>query len=321
MILLWFPLSLIAILLLADFCYQQYASRRIQKLIDGVQPFGSTTATSSDCTQKVAVPGPDGLVLRGCLNCTSQKNARGLILFLAELHGSHWTAMTYCQGLVVAGFHVLSVDFRNQGESDSIPGYVPIHWVSEYELDDVRHILEWISNNDQLNTLPLGLLGVSRGGAAALAAACRFPQIAAVVSDSGFTTLTLVNEFLNKFSRFVVPDWFFSRLPRWHIAETLRQALRRSERKRGCRYVHPEKEPESMKCPVLLISGRRDSYVTPRVTQRVSDLIGQIDCTWIVDKAKHNRPRSMDAEEYDRRVIEHFSNAFAAVRAVNGTDE
>lgn len=55
--------------------------------------------------------------------------------------------MTYCQGLVVAGFHVLSVDFRNQGESDSIPGYVPIHWVSEYELDDVRHILEWISNN------------------------------------------------------------------------------------------------------------------------------------------------------------------------------
>jgi pimeloyl-ACP methyl ester carboxylesterase len=298
-------------LVLCDYWYHRYASKRIQGIIESVMPDGATLSVPDLSATLISIPTSDGLNLSGSLYYPTA-DSPGLVVFLPELNSDHWTAMTYARALTSAGFAVLSFDFRGQGNSDSYDGYEPSHWVTEYELTDIESVLAFIGDDPKLSQLPIGMMGVSRGGSAAMLAACRCPQVTAVVTDSGFTTMEMIHSFLDKFSRVIIPDWLFSRLPAWHVNKTLRTSLARSEKSRACRYVllKPELETYSQQ-PVLLISGDRDSYVTPTVTRTIAAALGQEDNVWIVDKAKHNRSRTKCRDEYDQRIVDHFRSAFA----------
>ncbi|MEQ9408860.1 MAG: alpha/beta fold hydrolase [Fuerstiella sp.] len=291
--------------LTADLAYRRFATRRIQDIIENVPTFAAIPAPSRPDLRAIRIPTEDGLTLEASLDAPAHPPA-GLVIFCPELNGNRWTARHYAEALVDAGFAVLAFDFRNQGASDHQPGYAPIHWVTEFELTDVQAVLNFVDSDPELSRLPLGIFGVSRGGSAALLSACRFPQIQAVVTDSGFSTMAMIRHFMNKFSRFVVPDWFFRRLPRWHIELVLRQTLARSERFRHCRYVHLEHEAKQFDRPVLLISGSRDSYVTPNVTMEIAETLNCLDQIWIVDRAKHNKSRQRAKMDYDQRIVAHF---------------
>ena len=142
----------------------------------------------------------------------------------------------------------------------------------------------------------------------ALAAACRHPRIRAVMADSSFGTMTMTRHFVERFGRYIIPEFFFSLLPTWHINRTLRHATRLSERKRGCRYVHLENEVGHLDdTAVRLVSGKRDSYVSPAVATALAEQFGGEDLLWVVDKAKHNMARTVATEEYDRYVLGHFA--------------
>lgn len=301
----WIVLSLPALLLAIDFGYRQFATRRIQAIIENVPTFAAVPASAPSGRDVVRIPTKDGLTLEGCLHLPTGE-PQGIILFCPELNGNHWTGLTYGQALLDAGFAVLAFDFRNQGCSEHQSGYQPIHWVTEFELADIEGVLAWAQQQEGLESLPVGIFGVSRGGSAALLAAARFPQIQAVVTDSGYGTMAMIQHFMTKFSRYVVPDWFFHRLPRWHVVWVLWQTLARSERSRNCSYVHLEHAARQFDRPVLMISGSRDSYVTPRVTREVARLLSCEDSVWIVENAKHNKPRVKAKDEYDDRLVQHF---------------
>ena len=302
----WTFVAVVLTAFVADFFYRRFASGRIRKIIEDVPTFAAIPTPPSPDVEVIRIPTEDNSFLEGCLHLPETDPA-GLVLFCPELNGNHWTALHYGRALIDAGFAVLAFDFRNQGGSDCREDYAPIHWVTEFELSDIRAVLDFAETEPKTKDLPIGIFGVSRGGSAALTAACRFPEIRAVVTDSGYGTMALIRHFMNKFSRFVVPDWFFSRLPDWHIDIVLRQALKRSERLRNCRYVHLDREArDSARVPHLLISGRRDSYVAPAVTENIADILGCSDSVWIVEKAKHNKSRDRSPEEYDRRLVDHF---------------
>lgn len=217
-------------------------------------------------------------------------------------------APQYCQALIDAGFAVLGFDFRNQGESFRQPDYSPIHWITEFEMSDIAAVLEFIESDHELSTLPLGIFGVSRGGAAALAAACRYPRISTVVADSSFGTMSMTRNFVCRFVRLVIPEWIYKLLPEWHIKLTLRQAMRRSEADRKCQYVHLEQEAQQLDdTRVLLIAGARDSYVTVDVSTELASDFGGQDRLWMVERAKHNMARSQDQAQYDQRITAHFA--------------
>ncbi|MEO2012928.1 MAG: alpha/beta fold hydrolase [Fuerstiella sp.] len=309
---LWMIIAIVGCtIVFCDFWYHQYASKRIQGILESVMPIGATVSQPDQTATLLSIPTSDGLKLSGSLYYPATESP-GLVVFLPELNSDHWTAVTYARALMSAGFAVLSFDFRGQGNSDSQDGYEPSHWITEFELTDIESVLAFIRDDPKLSQLPLGMMGVSRGGSAAMLAVCRYPQVAAVVTDSGFTTMEMIHSFLNKFSRVIIPDWIFSRLPNWHVNKTLRTSLTRSEKARACRYVLLKSELAThTQQPVLLISGDRDSYVTPAVTRTIAAALGQEDNVWIVNKAKHNRSRAKCPDEYDQRIVEHFSNAFA----------
>ena len=294
-------------LLLADYAYRRYASGRIRNIVENVPTFAAIPTSSIPNLKTFRVCTNDGIELEACLHLPD-KQPSAVVLFCPELNGNHWTALHYARGLVDGGIAVLAFDFRNQGNSDHQKNYAPIHWVTEFELTDIEAMLRHIDGAPDLQRLPIGIYGISRGGSAALQAACRFPQISAVVTESAYAAMPLIRSFMNKFSRFVVPDWFFNRLPAWHIELVLRQALSRSEGFRNCRYTHLDREAANYTKPTLLISGSRDSYVTPGVTNEIAAILSLDEQSWLVPKAKHNKAREKNPDKYDQVLLSHFRN-------------
>ncbi|MFM8475611.1 MAG: alpha/beta hydrolase [Planctomycetaceae bacterium] len=248
----------------------------------------------------------DGLLLHGCLMNSELPDPPGLVLFLPEHRGNHWTAYRYCQALIDQGYVILAFDFRNQGESESLEGYSPSHWMTEYEMQDVAAAMEFIGSHHLLSTLPIITFGVSRGGVAALLAACRYHRIRGVIADSAFGTITTLRFFADRFAGLYVPESLFRFFPEWHISGTLRRVMALSERRRNCHYVHLEDEVHHLESrSVLLISGSADSYISTEVARRLQQLAGSGTQLWIARGARHNSARLLHTEEYDRRVRSH----------------
>lgn len=258
----------------------------------------------------------DGLTLQGSLINSRLPDPVGLVLFLPEHRGNHWTAPRYCQALIDAGYVVMSFDFRNQGESESLVGYSPSHWMTEFEMQDVAAAMEFIEAHPVLSTLPILTFGVSRGGVAALLAACRYHRIRGVIADSAFGTITTLRFFADRFAGLFVPKSLFKFFPEWHISRTLRRVMALSERRRGCRYVHLEDEVSHLEArSVLLISGSADSYISTEVARRLQHLAGSGTQLWIARGAGHNTARIRLTDEYDRRVKVHAARCLQSQSA------
>ena len=304
----WISLVVLFVMLACDRAFRRYVTPRIVDIFENVPPFNVVTETPNPHDELLLIPTADGVTLQGSLLNGDRKDARGLILFLPELRGNHWMARRYCDALIRHGYIVMAVDFRSQGESAMMPGYSPIHWITEFEMADVEAMLEFIESRPALSTLPIIAYGVSRGGVAALVAACRYPRIRGVIADSAFGTMSMTRYFVDRFVHYVIPQWVYRLLPTWHVNLTLRNAMQQSENRRSCKYVHLEHERETFESEiVLLISGGRDSYVTPEISARLQSTIGQHCQLWIAPGAKHNMSRSVCTAEYDRRVLKHCS--------------
>lgn len=302
--------GLITLVILADVAYRLYAAVRIRHLIDNVPPFGVIEDRRDLSCEAVMIPVGEGRHLAASLYQPTT-TALGLVVFCHELDGNRWTAMSYAEALVEAGFAVLSFDFHNHGDSVVDESYAPIHWVTEIEVDDLQATLRWAKSQDRLSGLKIGLFGVSRGACAALIVASIRSDIAAVVTDSAYTTRSMIWSFTGRFSRHVCPNWFFELLPDWHVWQDINAAIRSSERRSGRRYVHLEDVVGQLESRVLLIAGSRDSYVTKLVREQLSNTLPPASDSWLVSKARHNRARQQSPEEYDARIVQHFSTYLA----------
>jgi pimeloyl-ACP methyl ester carboxylesterase len=302
----WISLLAMVALIACEQAFRRYVTPRIVDIFENVPPFNVVIEKPHPNDELLEIPVADGVTLQGSLLNADRKDAKGLVLFLPELRGNHWMARRYCDALIRDGYLVMAVDFRSQGESDLMPGYVPIHWITEYEMADVDAMLGFIESRPVLNTLPMIVFGVSRGGVAALVAACRYPRIRGVIADSAFGTMSMTKYFVDRFVSYVIPQWVYRFLPAWHVDQTLRNAIQESEKRRSCKYVHLEREQETLESSsVLLISGGCDSYVTPEIAARLQSIIGKHCQLWIAPGAKHNMSRSVCTEEYDRRILNH----------------
>lgn len=109
-------------------------------------------------------------------------------------------------------------------------------------------------------------------------------------------------------------------VPKWHVDITLRQAVELSEKGRNCQYCHLESDAKGLEAnTVLLISGGRDSYVTPEIADRLHNIVGRKAEMWIAPGAKHNMSRAIQREEYDRRVMAHVRKCLSPVTARSST--
>ncbi len=302
----------VALLVALDVVCHIVAAVLIVPLFESPPPFRPEEGLPDPAADRIDFLTTHGLQLRGAAFHTPHRPPRGVLLFCAEMGSNRWSAPHYCAGLLANGFDLFAFDFRNQGESDCLPGYTASHWLTEFEIDDVLAAIACIRAQPAWAGLPLGLLGVSRGGGAALIAASRSDSVAGVASDGAYSAADVLLHYARQWGHLYMPGWLFRLIPLWHIRLTLTLVLALSQWKRGCRYpsLHRALKGLTHK-PVLMISGELDTYVFPEMTHRLILRAGHAPGdAWIAPGAKHNRARFLNRDEYDQRLI-RFSEAWS----------
>lgn len=301
-------LSIVAGVLLVDMLIHLGFALLILPFFERPVPFSVEPSEPDPRAERISFPGSDGLTLRGSLFLRPEEESRGLILFCPEHCGDHWSAMNYCAGLWDAGFDILSFAFRNQGESDSLPGYEPRHWLTSHELSDTLSAIRYIDSRPDLASRPLGVFGISRGGCAALAAGSLTPRVRAVACEGVFSTRSLMRFYSLRWASLYLPQWALKLLPQWHINLTLQLTLQLSAWKRGLRYPRLESLLKKIPPrPVLMIAGGRDTYVPENITRSVCEAArSSCNGVWVVPSARHNMARRVDPAGYDERLEQLF---------------
>lgn len=307
--------TLLAAFLLAEIVVNVFAATLVVPIFERRPPFNVPPVEPDPSAEPIRFPTSDGLELAGSIH-RPEGMPRGLIVFCPEFGGSYWSARSYVEALIDDGFAVLAFDFRNQGESEDQPGYVPTHWLTEREVADVRSALRHAESLVEFAGLPVGMFGVSRGANAALAAAARSPQVRAVAVEGAFSTDAMMLYYAYRWAELYVPSWVIRLAPEWHLARTMRFARWVSQWRRGVRYCVLERWlPQLAGRPVLLVTGEKDSYVAPVIAERLRERIGP-SCRplWVVPEAKHNQARLADLAGYDRRLRGFFAEIAAPLR-------
>jgi len=309
----WLILILI-VLVAIDLVVQCVYVRLVLRIFETKPPFSVPETSPDPGAEHVSCVTADGVTLRGSIHRNPGISPKGLILFCPELEGSHWSATSYAHGLLEDGFALLSFDFRCQGESDTQPGYSPLHWATTFELEDVRAALRFIESRSDLSELPLGIMGVSRGSAPALIAAAESSNVKAVCCEGAYSTDALLVHFISRWATLYVPRFLLPILPMWHIRVTSVLTRLTSQFLRKRRYVVLEKWlPKLKDRSVLLVAGERDNYVHPDVGRQLQKRIDSPAVQfWLVPSAKHNRARDVGPAEYDRRLRDFFDKSLLA---------
>ncbi len=259
----------------------------------------------------------DGLTLQGAYFRTPAPNRVGVIVFSHEFHGDRWMAFDYVKDLVETGFDVFSFDFRCHGDSDRLEGYDPMCWPTAYEVDDMQSAIDYVCSRPDADRAGVGIIGVSRGAAAAICVAATDDRVRALVCDGPIASATMHVHFARRFVTIHTRvGKILARMPSWVLGMVSRVGCLVVERRRNCKIVNVEQAASEVEQPVLLIQGERDRYVPLEVTKTLRGNLAGRSRLWVVPKAKHNAAITVAATEYRRRIRRFFLRHVARQRAV-----
>lgn len=305
----WILIAVVLGILAADVLVRAAVVRLAVPMFESRPLLGAERYPPDPSAESFTIRTRDGVNLAASLFRTPRGAPRGLVLFCHETDSNRWSARVYCEGLLAAGFHVLTFDFGNHGESGCRDGYEPMHWPTEFEVEDARSALEWIAGRPDLRDLPLGVYGMSRGGSVALVVAAESSRVRCVASDGACACMECLTYYALRWGRLYVPERILNLIPKWHFQSSMWLIRTASEWRKGFRYARVSGALSRLRDkPVLMISGERDNYVIPSMTRNLFARTGQDPAgVWIVPHAKHNMARQTNPDEYDRRLVSFFS--------------
>jgi pimeloyl-ACP methyl ester carboxylesterase len=261
--------------------------------------------------EDIRFPARAGIWLQGSWLPKRSAESCGTIVFCHEYRSNRWSCRPYCEPLRESGFDIFAFDFRNHGDSDSSPGYAPMQWVSNFEVVDVLAALSYVRTRVGGSRPWIGLLGVSRGGGAAILGASRDPGVSAVCTDGAFPTNLTQLAYMLRWAKIyigegllyrVTPDWYYSLL--CGIARTL------AARRHGCRFLRVARAIRRIAPrPLLMIHGAKDNYVAPEVAQQLFERARQPKQFWLVPGARHNGSVTTAGSQYASRLVKFFQTA------------
>ena len=160
--------------------------------------------------------------------------------------------------------------------------------------------LQFLSNDPELQRMPVGCLGFSMGGAVALLAAAQFHQIGAVVTDSAYADLPRVIARTLWLS-YHIPRVPFGEVVLWGVAMRLGCRLEDLNPVRVVAAVAPR--------PLLLIHGMEDKSILPTDAHVLSQAARDPKERWFVPGAEHVDSFYIDKQAYVNKIMEFFNHA------------
>src|SRR5437660_9643022 len=131
--------------------YLPIAVRIFQEKPLFILPFGQPVAGA----EEVELTTADGLRLRGCY-LRAGAPRKGVILFGLEFGSNRWACVPYCEVLLENGYDVFAFEACGQGDSDARPGYEPLQWVTEFEVEDTRAALAYLRSRPDADPRGVG---------------------------------------------------------------------------------------------------------------------------------------------------------------------
>ncbi|MGE0456290.1 MAG: alpha/beta hydrolase [Vicinamibacteria bacterium] len=204
-------LTLVAALALFAFGWAPYylagiaTTRRFQ--FPDKENAGLTPASFQLAFEDVSFKSADGVVLKGWW--VPAENSKGTAVLLHGLNRSRIEMARKLPFLREQGWNALLFDQRHHGESGGDATTFGAH-----EKQDARAAVAWARAR---SPVPVVLWGVSLGGATATLAAAEEPQVAGVVCDSSYRSLSdTVRHHLNLFRGF---RWWLRVVPSWPVVD------------------------------------------------------------------------------------------------------
>ena len=249
----------------------------------------------------------DGLTLRGTYLATPALARQGVVVFCHEYTAQRSTAWRYVRDLLDRGYDIFTFDFRNHGASDGLSNYQPMPWVTTFEVDDVLAAVEYVTSRGDADADGVGLLGLSKGGTAALCAAAFDRRIRAVATDGAFPLEEMQIHYMRRYMQIYLRySWLLSKLPSWCLISFCRWGRYFVGLKRHCRFVHVTQVARRVRQPVFMIHGKNDTYVPLDVVHLLRSAISRRTRLWVVPGAKHNRAIGVAMHQYHRRIGRFF---------------
>lgn len=269
--------------------------------------------------ETVSFESADGLRLEGTLTPAPEDNPTApVVVFCHEYTANRHSAKKYAGFLQEAGFRIFTFDFRGHGDSEQPSGYVPRQWATEHELCDLRSALRYLRTRSDTNGASVGLFGVSRGAATAIAVASDGFRVSAVVTDGAFSTPHTLHSYMRRWRPIFVDARLLMYSEHDLILGTIRwMAMKLAEHRMGVRFVSLIPALRRLRVPCLFVHGERDGYIDMDQAKLLYGYAGGRKELWVVPDADHNRAVDADPTEYRRRVMSFFRAALGVTeRAV-----
>ncbi len=288
--------------------YLQHAVRIFQEKPLFIIPFGQPVPYA----ETVSFATSNGLSLRGCY-LPAAGPRKGVIMFGLEFGSNRWSCVPYCDFLRARGYDIFAFEFRGQGESDPQPGYEPLQWVTDFEIEDFRAALAYLKSRPDADPRGIGFFGISKGGSAGLFAAAADPYIRCCVTDGIFASYTTMLPYMQKWILIYCRSSIIAKnIPLWYFGIAAHLAFQRIQKERGCNFPHLEKVVRRLAPrPWLMIHGGGDTYIKPDMARALFRRAGKPKEFWLVDGAKHNQAFHVAGDEYQRRVCGFFDEHLA----------
>ncbi len=230
----------------------------------------------------VRIPSTSGTTLAGWF--VPGDPSRGGVLLLHGIHADRWALVSRARFLHNQGYSILMIDFQAHGES---PGkHITFGYLESRDVEAAA-----VELGRRLPGEPLGVIGMSMGGAAVLLSHHPTP-FKAVVLESVYPTFESavkrrVAEYLGPLSSLVAPLLLVQLHPRLGIRpEDLR----------------PIEHIADLGAPVFIISGSTDLHPTPDESQALFQRAEDPMEYWEVPGVGHDDLYAAVSGEYERRV-------------------
>ncbi len=238
--------------------------------------------------QSVSFPSRDGLLLRGWLIPHPEAEVN---FILCHCYPSNRSEMLFWVGLLKNfPINYLVFDFRAMGESE---GNLTSFGINE--MNDVLGAVDFLAADNGTSQLPVGAIGISMGGAAALMAAAEDERIGAVVSHGAYATLQSAVEqrYRAVFGRF---GPFFAD----QVAKAGQPWLNMDLSQVGPLLHIGRLAPR----PTLLFHGKRDRIVSPQDAIQLLKAAGSAAHLELLPRSGHVRVNRSDLPKYRSRLLE-----------------
>jgi fermentation-respiration switch protein FrsA (DUF1100 family) len=237
----------------------------------------------------VSFQSEDGLTLYGWY-VPAQNGAT--IILVHGLGGHRAQLLDDAALLVEAGYGALLFDLRNSGASEG-----EVTTLGYLEAMDVGGALAFLEAQPEVDPGRIGLLGHSMGGATAIRAAARYPQVRALVAESTFTSIEdNVSESITALTG--LPPFPFAPLVVWFGEREAGIDIGQVSPVDAIGTISPR--------PVLIVHGELDPVISADNAPRLYAAAGEPKELYLIPNAEHGGLPQVQPEEYRRRVVGFF---------------